>query len=193
MSSESQREQVLRGVADAIAAKGYSATTISDIAKAARASRTTVYAQFPDKDSALIALHQEFGARVVAAVVEAHRVADGDWRERLTAMVGAYVDAMASASAGERASLLEVASIGPAGRASRQAGQDRFAAVVVEISGELADGFRRAATPVAASSRSASSPRSTNSRCAPTPPTTSARSRPIAVDLLQRLVLDPDA
>ena len=68
-----QREQVLRGVAEAIAAKGYSATTISDIAKAARASRTTVYAQFPDKDSALIALHQEFGARVVAAVVEAHR------------------------------------------------------------------------------------------------------------------------
>ncbi len=59
----SQRQQVLRGVADAIAVKGYSATTIADIARAARASRTTVYAQFPDKDSALIALHQEFGAR----------------------------------------------------------------------------------------------------------------------------------
>ena len=137
----SQREQILRGVADAIAAKGYSATTISDIAKAARASRTTVYAQFPDKDSALIALHQEFGARVVAAVVEAHRAAAGDWRERLTAMVGAYVEAMASASPGERASLLEVASIGPAGRESRQAGQDRFAAVVMDISVELAAEF----------------------------------------------------
>ncbi|MDA0181539.1 TetR/AcrR family transcriptional regulator [Solirubrobacter phytolaccae] len=141
MSSEAQRQQVLRGVADAIAAKGYSATTIADIAKAARASRTTVYAQFPDKDSALIALHQEFGARVVEAVLDAHRAADGAWRDRLAAMVGAYVEALASASDGERASLLEVASIGPAGRASRQDGQDRFAAVVVEISIELAAQF----------------------------------------------------
>lgn len=141
MSSESQRHQVLRGVADAIAAKGYSATTIADIAKAARASRTTVYAQFPDKDSALIALHQEFGARVVEAVLAAHRAATGGWRERLATMVGAYVEAMASASDGERASLLEVASIGPAGRASRAAGQDRFAAVVVDISADLAAAF----------------------------------------------------
>ena len=50
------------------------------------ASRTTVYAQFPDKDSALIALHQDFGARVVAAVVEAHERAAGDWPERLRRM-----------------------------------------------------------------------------------------------------------
>lgn len=128
-------------MAEAIAAKGYSATTIADIAKAARASRTTVYAQFPDKDSALIALHQEFGARVVTAVLAAHHAAAGGWRERLAAMVGAYVEAMASASDGERASLLEVASIGPAGRASRQAGQNRFAAVVVDVSTELAAEF----------------------------------------------------
>jgi AcrR family transcriptional regulator len=137
----SQREQVLRGVADAIAAKGYSATTISDIARAAKASRTTVYAQFPDKDSALIALHQDFGARVVAAVVEAHERAVGDWPERLRRMVDAYIDAMAAAASGERASLLEVASIGPAGRESRAAGQDRFAAVIVAISEDLAGAF----------------------------------------------------
>src|SRR5690349_1142472 len=62
----SQRAQILEGVAEAIAVKGYSATTIADIARFGRASRTTVYAQFPDKDSALVALHQDFGARVVA-------------------------------------------------------------------------------------------------------------------------------
>lgn len=128
-------------MAEAIAAKGYAATTISDIARHARASRTTVYAQFPDKDSALIALHQEFGERVVAAVRAAHARAIGDWRTRLITMVGAYVEAMATASPGERASLLEVASIGPAGRASRRAGLDRFAEAVLDISADLAAEF----------------------------------------------------
>jgi len=187
--STEQRHQVLRGVAEAIAAKGYSATTIADIAKAARASRTTVYAQFSDKDSALIALHQEFGARVVAAVLDAHRSATGDWRERLNAMVGAYVEAMASASDGERASLLEVASIGPAGRESRQAGQDRFAAVVVDVSTELAAEFSelRALSPELALGAVAAI--NELALRASTPDGIRALA-PVAADLLERLVRD---
>ena len=183
----SQREQVLSGVAAAIAAKGYSATTISDIAKAARASRTTVYAQFPDKDSALIALHQEFGARVVAEVLEAHRAATGDWHARLQAMVGAYVEAMASASDGERASLLEVASIGPAGRESRRAGQDRFAAVVVDISTELAEAFdelRPLSPPLALGAVAAINELALRAGS----PDDIRALAPVAVELLQRLV-----
>ena len=179
-------------MAEAIAAKGYSATTISDIAKAAKASRTTVYAQFPDKDSALIALHQELGARVVAAVVEAHRVADGDWHEQLAAMVGAYVEAMASASDGERASLLEVASIGPAGRASREAGQDRFAAVVVEISADLAAAFpalRPLTPPLALGAVAAINELALRAGS----PDDIRALAPVAVDLLQRLLLSPHA
>lgn len=187
-----QREQVLKGVAEAIAAKGYSATTISDIAKAARASRTTVYAQFPDKDSALIALHQDFGARVVTAVVEAHAAATGDWRERLSAMVGAYVEAMASASDGERASLLEVASIGPAGRASRQDGQDRFAAVVVGISADLADAFDELQALSPSLALAAVAAINELALRAGSPDDIRALA-PVAVDFLQRLVLAPHA
>lgn len=182
----SQRAQILEGVAEAIAAKGYSATTIADIARFARASRTTVYAQFPDKDSALVALHQDFGARVVAAVVDAHAAGRGGWRERLRVMVDAYVEAMASASAGERASLLEVASIGPAGRASRRAGLDRFAAVVVDISAELAaafDGIRPLTPDLALGAVAAINElvlRADDIRAV----------APVAVDLLERLVRD---
>jgi AcrR family transcriptional regulator len=192
VSSESQRQQVLRGVAEAIAAKGYSATTIADIAKAARASRTTVYAHFPDKDSALIALHQEFGARVVDAVRVAHAATGGDWPEQLAAMVDAYVEAMASASDGERASLLEVASIGPAGRASRQAGQDRFAALVAAVSVELAAAFPQLRPLSPELALGAVAAINELALRAGSPDGIRALA-PVAVDLLQRLVLAPHA
>jgi len=181
-----QRQQILAGVADAIAAKGYAATTIADIARHARASRTTVYAQFPDKDSALIALHHQLGERVVDAVRSAHARATGDWRTRLATMVGAYVEAMATASPGERASLLEVASIGPAGRESRRAGLDRFAAVVVDISADLAAEFDelRPLSPdfalAAVAAINELTQRADDIRAV----------APVAVSLLERLVLD---
>lgn len=135
-----QRRQVLDGVAGAVAAKGWSATTIADIASAARASRSTVYAHFPDKDEALLALHHEVSARLVDVVLRAHREAGPEtpWRARLEATMEAYLDAMAAASAGERASLLEVASVGPDARRARREGLDRFAAVVARTSVDLA-------------------------------------------------------
>ncbi|WP_210491342.1 TetR family transcriptional regulator [Patulibacter sp. SYSU D01012] len=137
-----QREQVLRGVAEALAAKGWSATTIADIAAAARASRSTVYAHFADKDDALLALHDVVLARLGASLLAAHERTDrsADWRTRLAATTTAHLEALASASPGERASLLEVASVGPAARRARREGLDRFAALVADTSVDLAAG-----------------------------------------------------
>lgn len=138
--SAQQRRQVLHGVAEAVAAKGWSATTIADIAAAARASRTTVYAHFPDKDEALLALHHEVLDRLVDAMMRAHRASgpDAPWPTRVRATMDAYLEAMATSSAGERASLLEVASAGPEARRARREGLDRFAAAVARHSAELA-------------------------------------------------------
>jgi AcrR family transcriptional regulator len=135
-----QRRQVLHGVAEAVAAKGWSATTIADIAAAARASRTTVYAHFPDKDQALLALHHEVIDRLVDALMRAHREAGPGtpWAARIRATMDAYLGAMVTSSAGERASLLELASAGPEARRARRDGLDRFAAAVAQNSVELA-------------------------------------------------------
>jgi AcrR family transcriptional regulator len=135
-----QRQQVLHGVAEAVAANGWSATTIADIAAAARASRTTVYAHFPDKDQALLALHHAVLDRLVDALERAHResTSDAPWPARIRATMDAYLDAMAASSAGERTSLLELASAGPEARRARRDGLDRFAAAVARNSVELA-------------------------------------------------------
>jgi hypothetical protein len=59
---------------------------------------------------------------------------------KVRSLVAALVEALVSASPGERASLLEVASAGPEGRRTRRRRLEQLAAMVQEISGELAGG-----------------------------------------------------
>jgi AcrR family transcriptional regulator len=131
------RRQVLDGLARAIERKGYAATTIADIAAAARASRSTVYAEFPDKTSALIALHRSLVDRGLEALDRAQPTA-GAWPERVAALTRTYLDQLASASPGERMSLVEVASAGPRAREARRTAQDRLAERVVALTAEIA-------------------------------------------------------
>jgi AcrR family transcriptional regulator len=52
-----RRGRILWALADCMAVKGYQATTISDIARAARVSKTVVYAHFRDKEECLLELY----------------------------------------------------------------------------------------------------------------------------------------
>jgi AcrR family transcriptional regulator len=126
------RARILAGLATALAEKGYAATTIADIAAAARVSRTTVYAQFAEKDQALIALYTDLGNRLLELLARALFAQDdaAPWRARVEELMGAYLDAMAAASAGERLSLLEIASAGPAARGARREVLERFSEAI---------------------------------------------------------------
>lgn len=54
---EHQRERMLAAVVGAVAAKGYSATTIGDITRRARVSRDTFYQQFANKEECFLAAY----------------------------------------------------------------------------------------------------------------------------------------
>jgi AcrR family transcriptional regulator len=130
------RARILAGLATALAQKGYAATTIADIAAAARVSRTTVYEHFAEKDGALVALYTDLGDRLLALGLEEF-LRQGDDLPipvRVERLVGAYLDGMADASEGERLSLLEIASAGPRGRAARRHVLDRFSRGVQRMS-----------------------------------------------------------
>lgn len=126
--ASAQRARILAGLASALAEKGYAATTIADIAAAARTSRSTVYEQFAEKDQALVALYAGLGDRLLGIVVHEYLSQDvqAPWPDRIDRIIGVYLDAMAAASAGERLSLLEIASAGPRARSARRAVLDRF-------------------------------------------------------------------
>jgi AcrR family transcriptional regulator len=78
-ASYSAEQRIIRGFAVAVAAKGYPATTIADIAAAASISQTTFYEHFDGKAEALRAALDSSGAQVLAAVLPAVR-RTADWR-----------------------------------------------------------------------------------------------------------------
>lgn len=134
-----QREQILEGFAAAIAAKGYQATTIADIAARARISKTTFYEHFADKEAVFLALHATVADATTAAIGRRSReTADlTDGRSRLRAVVDGYLDAMARTPAFLLQVMAEAAVASPATRAAREQALDRFASLLTGATEEL--------------------------------------------------------
>jgi AcrR family transcriptional regulator len=135
-----QRRQVIHGLATSIVGKGYAATTIADIARAARISKSTVYDHFADKESVFLALHREIVAAGLAVVQQAYADSAGvaAWEERVRRVVAAYLAAMTADPVYFRVALVEVAAVSEAARLARREAFDRYAGAMVAITTEAA-------------------------------------------------------
>ena len=58
--ARSQRGRILRGVAESVAAKGYSATSVADVIARAGVSRSTFYELYDGKESAFLDAYSGF-------------------------------------------------------------------------------------------------------------------------------------
>ena len=101
----SQRERMLRGLADAMADKGYVNTTVADVLRVAGVSRETFYQQFESKLDCFLAAY-DAAAAIVLARMDA---GPGDWE----AALGTYLRTLAAEWAFARLFLLEVYAAGP--------------------------------------------------------------------------------
>ncbi|HEU4976630.1 MAG TPA: helix-turn-helix domain-containing protein [Baekduia sp.] len=138
-----QQRQLLRGMAEVIADKGYGATTIADVVRAAHVSKSTFYAHFTDKEECYVALFSAASDNVLAAMVEAHHDAgaqDLPWRDHLRAVNEAYLDMLAAGGGLTQSLLVEVQTAGPAALRMRR---DIFGRYVRLMRG-VADELRRA-------------------------------------------------
>jgi AcrR family transcriptional regulator len=136
-----RRGRILWGLASCMAEKGYQATTIADIARAARVSKTVVYAHFRDKQHCLLELYARANDNVLATVREAQETARSaglPWRERLRAGIGAYLEALAAGPAVAWAALVEVQAAGRPALALRRGMIDRYVDLIGELADELA-------------------------------------------------------
>src|SRR5690348_12725329 len=121
-----------------MAEKGYRATTISDIARAARVSKTVVYAHFRDKEHCLLELYSRATDKVLELVREALARADGlPWREQLHAGIAAYLEALASGPAVAWAALVEVQAAGRTALALRRDVVDRYVELLTGVAAGL--------------------------------------------------------
>ena len=84
----------LRGMARAVAAKGYADTTIADIVREASVSRRTFYENFADKAECLTALYEAASGNAIAvlrAAIDPH----SDWEAQVEQAMAAYFGVLA--------------------------------------------------------------------------------------------------
>ena len=136
-----RRGRILWALASCMTEKGYQATTISDIAREARVSKTVVYAHFRDKEQSLLELYSRANDNVLTRVRQAQDDARGaglPWRERLRAGIGAYLETLATGPEVAWAALVEVQGAGRPALALRRAMIDRYVDLLSEVAAGLA-------------------------------------------------------
>src|SRR4051812_26230001 len=137
-----QHRQLLLGMARCIRARGFGATTIADVVREARVSKSTFYAHFADKEACYVALYSAAVDNVLDAMREADAAASGgglSWREHLAAVNAAYLSSLATGGALTRSMLVEFQTAGSAAQAMRREVFDRY----VRFMRRVCDGLRR--------------------------------------------------
>jgi AcrR family transcriptional regulator len=121
----SQRERLIEATVEVVGAKGFPATSVADVIRAARVSRTTFYEQFRDKQDCFIAAYEDRGALQFEHVRAAAKRASGSM-QRLQAGVRAYLEVLVEEPALARTSLIEVLAAGRQAAASRDSIHARY-------------------------------------------------------------------
>jgi len=128
-----QRARLLEAMAQVVAGKGYAATTVSDVVKAARVSRSTFYELFESKEQCFVEAYRH-GVDVMYDDIRAARRAarDQGWREQVRASNLSYLESLKNEPTFARTYLIEIHTAGAAALDAR-----------AEALGRFADGFRR--------------------------------------------------
>jgi len=104
--AESQRERLLNGVVEAVAAHGFGETTIGQITDAARISRRTFYEHFANKQECFLAAYEMIDAHVHGATAAAGEEAAA-WPELVRDRLAALLETLARDPAVARFYLVE--------------------------------------------------------------------------------------
>lgn len=133
---DSQRQRILLAVAETMAEKGYVATTVADVLRAAGVSRETFYQQFSSKQDAFMAAFDAAAALLLTQTLERSDPAGpgpaAGPRERFDRALGAYLDGLAAEPAFARTFLVEVYAAGPEALARRARLQQRVVDLLVD-------------------------------------------------------------
>lgn len=133
------RDRLVGAMADLLAERGYASVTVAEIVSRARVSKRTFYEQFAEREDCFLAtyaaLADEPFARIAAAASDPAS-ASGVLAEHVARAVGAYLEAMTERPTLTRALLVEIAAVGPRGRAVRREVLHRFAALLVALADE---------------------------------------------------------
>ena len=150
---QSQRARIFRAMADTMADKGYAATSVADVLRAAKVSRETFYEQFDSKEDCFMSA-LEAATDVVLAQAFATRPTGGTPLHRFDRGLRRSLDARAAPPALSRLVRSAVREAGQAALERRAAVQRRFAAVLDDTFGRRTAGDRFANEAIVAATSS---------------------------------------
>jgi len=123
--ARSQRERLLEAAVRVVAAKGYGATTVTDLTREAGISRTTFYELFEDKEACFLAAYDGAVDALVRRVAAAYETEEG-WPRRARAGLAALLEALAAEPEVARLALVDVGAAGPAAQRRYRAALQRL-------------------------------------------------------------------
>ncbi len=123
------RGRLMRGMAAALAEKGYGETTIADIVRNAGVSKRTFYEHFASKEACLLALYVASSERIFQAMAAALHEGP-DLPSRLAQAMAAYFAPIRDNPAVARTLFIEILAAGLPGWRVRRAVNERFAALL---------------------------------------------------------------
>jgi AcrR family transcriptional regulator len=129
----SQRGRLLLGMAEAVAEKGYTRTSVAEVLKRVHVSRETFYEHFADKEACFLAAFDKAGELLETGVREAAGPPELPPMERFDRALTAYLDLMVSEPALAKMFLTEIYAAGPAAADRRVDVQRRWVNLFTEI------------------------------------------------------------
>jgi len=138
---ELQRETILARAAELFARRGYTATSMNEVAEACGVSKPALYHYVRDKHQLLVEIAEAHVARLLALVAEVDAAAPSP-EQRLRRLIDAFLSAYAGSQAEHRVLTEDVRFLAPAERKRVLGGQRRvvaaFADAIAAIRPEMA-------------------------------------------------------
>lgn len=125
----SQRGRMICAVADAVAAKGYPATSVADIIALAGVSRRTFYEHFDDKEACFLASYDTGAQAIYDAMLASAEGIEG-WEALLDAVFGTWLAFLEADLAFARAYMVEFWAAGAAARERWKQRRERTAGLL---------------------------------------------------------------
>ena len=126
------RSRLLEGMAQAVAERGYAATTIADVVREAGVSRRTFYEHFSGKPECLVALYGAASHNALkvlrGAIDPAH-----PWQTQVEHALAAYLGGLAANPLLLRTLYIEILGLGPAGLAAWRRVNQEIAGFMLEV------------------------------------------------------------
>src|SRR5437899_2898545 len=114
-----QRQRLLRAIVGCVSERGYQSTTIADVVRTARTSRSAFYEHFADKQDCFLQAYAQMTASFIDAALEAAAEVV-EWQAKLKTGIATYFRWMAERPHVALAAVVEIHSVGPRGLEARR-------------------------------------------------------------------------